>query len=82
MDSATLNIKMIEYVIPDSKKKGKAAYLALGWLVIPGLFDSEHIFTLEPLGVKLVGFITKGDIDRLACSNFYALSGDEYTARF
>jgi hypothetical protein len=59
VDSATPDIKMIECDIPGSKEKGKVAYLALRWLVIPGLLDGKHIFTIEPLGVKRVRFIQR-----------------------
>ncbi len=31
----------------------------LGHLIVPGLFDGEHIFTIEPLGVNRVRFVQR-----------------------
>lgn len=31
----------------------------LGHLLIPGLFDGEHIFTIEPLGANRVRFVQR-----------------------
>jgi hypothetical protein len=31
----------------------------IGHLLIPGLFDGEHIFTIEPLGANRVRFVQR-----------------------
>ncbi len=31
----------------------------LGHLLVPGLFDGEHIFTIEPLGINRVRFVQR-----------------------
>jgi hypothetical protein len=52
----------------------------LGSLLVPGLFDGEHIFTIEPLGENRVRF-TQGEIFRGILVPLLASSLDKDTRR-
>jgi hypothetical protein len=49
-------------------------------LLVPGLFDGEHIFTIEPLGANRVRFVQREIFHRLAGSSFHALAAYRNTS--
>jgi hypothetical protein len=48
----------------------------LGHLVIPGLFDGEHIFTIEPLDEERVKFVQREEFTGILASLMLRLIGE------